>query len=94
MDPHQDAGQLPQGMHIYSRVGCVLLQPPRTHDGSVVKNPPAMQETREMQVRVLGREDPLEEGMATLSSVLAWRVPWTEDPGGLPSVESQRVRPD
>ena len=47
-----------------------------------------------MQVRVLGREDPLEEGMATLSSVLAWRVPWTEDPGGLPSVESQRVRPD
>ena len=45
-----------------------------------VKNLPAMQET---QVRSLGREDPLEKGMATHSSILAWRIPWTEDPGGL-----------
>ena len=45
-----------------------------------VKNLPAMQET---QVRFLGREDPLEEGMATHSSILAWRIPWTEEPGGL-----------
>ena len=45
-----------------------------------VKNPPAMQET---QVQSLGQEDPLEEDMATQSSILAWRIPWTEAPGGL-----------
>ena len=45
-----------------------------------VKNLPAMQETR---VQFLGREDPLEEGMATHSSLLAWRIPWTEEPGRL-----------
>ena len=49
--------------------------------GSVVKNLPAMQETQEMQVWSLGREDLLEEGMATHSSILAWRIPWTEEPG-------------
>ena len=53
-----------------------------------------MQETQEMQVRSLGQEDPLEEGMATHSSILAWRIPWTEEPGGLQSVESQRVGHD
>ena len=46
----------------------------------MVKNLPAMQET---QVRSLGQEDPLEKGMATHSSILAWRIPWTEEPGGL-----------
>ena len=51
-----------------------------------VKNPPAMQE---MWVRSLGREDPLEKEMATLSSTLAWRIPWTEEPGGLQSMGSQ-----
>ena len=56
-----------------------------------VTNPPAMQETQEMPVRSLGREDPLEEGMVTHSSILAWRTPWTEEPGGLQSIESQRV---
>ena len=56
-----------------------------------VKNPPAMQETQEMRVRSLGQEDPLEEGMATHSSILAWRIPWTEVPGGLQSMGSQRV---
>ena len=45
----------------------------------MVKNLPAMQET---QVRLLGREDPLEKGMATHTSILAWRIPWTEEPGG------------
>ena len=45
----------------------------------MVKNPPAKQET---QVLSLGREDPLEEGMATHSSILAWRIPWTKGPGG------------
>ena len=50
--------------------------------GSEVKNMPAMQETQEMWVQSLGWEDPLEEGMETHSSVLAWRIPWTEEPGG------------
>ena len=45
-----------------------------------------------MQVRSLGWEDPLEEGMAILSSILTWRIPWTEEPGGLLSIGSQRVR--
>ena len=53
-----------------------------------VKSPPAMQETR---VRSLGREDPLEEGMATHPSILAWRIPWTEEPGGLQSMGSHGV---
>ena len=46
------------------------------------------------QVRSLGLEDPLEEGMATHSSILAWRIPWTEEPDGLQSMGSQRVRHD
>ena len=56
-----------------------------------VKNLPAMQETR---VRILGQEDPLEKRMATHSSVLAWRIPRTEEPGGLQSRGSQRVGHD
>ena len=56
-----------------------------------VKNLPAGQET---QVQSLGWEDPLEEGMAIHSSFLAWRIPWTEEPGGLQSMGSQRVRHD
>ena len=48
-----------------------------------VKNPPARQETQEMQVQSVGQEDPLEKAMATHSSILAWRIPWTEEPGGL-----------
>ena len=48
-----------------------------------VKNQPAMQETEEMHFQSLGREDPLEEGLATHTNILAWRVPWTEEPGGL-----------
>ena len=54
----------------------------------MVKNLPAMQETK---VRYLGREYSLEKGMATHSSILAWRIPWTEEPGGLQPVGSQRV---
>ena len=50
-----------------------------------------MQEMQEMQVWSLGQEDPLEEGMATLSSITAWRIPWTEEPDGLQSIGSQRV---
>ena len=55
------------------------------------KHLPAMWET---QVRSLGREDPLEKEMATHSSTLAWKIPWTEEPGRLQSVGSQRVRQD
>ena len=57
----------------------------------MVKNLPAMRET---WVQSLGWEDPLEKGMATHSSILTWRIPWTEDPGRLQSVGSQRVRHD
>ena len=57
--------------------------------GLVIKNPPAMPETQETQVRSLGWENSLEEGMATHSSILAWEIPWTEEPGGLQSMGSQ-----
>ena len=57
-----------------------------------LSNPPA--NAGEMQDRSPGREDPLEEGMATYSGILAWRIPWTEEPGGLQPVRSQRVTHD
>ena len=56
-----------------------------------VKNLPTVQET---QIRSLDQEDPLEREMATHSSILAWRIPWTEEPGGLQSLGSQRVGHD
>ena len=54
----------------------------------MVKNLPAMQE---IQIHSLGQEDPLEKGMTTHSSILTWRILWTEEPGGLQSIGSQRV---
>ena len=60
--------------------------------GSVVENSPAMQEMQETEVQSLGREDPLKKGMTTHSSILAWRIPWTEEAGGLQSLGSQRIR--
>ena len=57
----------------------------------MVKNLPAMWET---WVQSLGCEDPLEEGIASHSSILAWRIPWTEEPGGLQSMGSQRIGHD
>ena len=57
----------------------------------MVKNPPAVQET---WVRSLGWEDPLEEGIANHSSTLAWKIPWTEEPGGPQFMGSQRVGHD
>ena len=57
----------------------------------MVKNLPAMQEIR---VQSLGQENPLEKGMATYSSILAWRIPWTEEPGRLQSMGLQRVGHD
>ena len=57
--------------------------------GSVVENPPA---TQEMSIRSLGQEYPLEKEMATHSSVLAWRIQWTEEPGGLQTMGLQKSR--
>ena len=57
----------------------------------MVKKLPADAEMQETQVQSLGQEDPLEEEMATHSSILAWRIPRTEEPGGLQSMGSQRV---
>ena len=57
----------------------------------MMKNLPSVQE---LQVQSLAREDPLEKEMATHSSILAWRIPWTEEPGGLQSMGSQRVGHD
>ena len=57
----------------------------------IIKNLPAVQET---WVRFLGQEDPLDKGMAIHSSILSWRIPWTEEPGGLQFVGSQRVGHD
>ena len=59
-----------------------------------VKNPPAMQEMQKMWVIFLGQEDPHEEAMATHSSILAWKMPWTEKPSGLESIGLQRIRHD
>ena len=58
----------------------------------VVKNLPAMQETQEIRVQFLRQEDLLGKEMATHSSILAWEIPWTEEPGGLQPMESQSVR--
>ena len=60
-------------------------------NGSEVKNSPAMQET---WFRSLVWEDPLEESLATHSSILAWKTPWTKEPGGLQFIGSETVRPD
>ena len=69
----------------------VLGQPRASLVAQMVKNLPAMQETR---VRFLGQEVPLEKEMATHPSIIAWRIPWTEEPGGLQSLRLQRVGHD
>ena len=71
-------------VHIYTYIWASLV-------AQMVKNLPAMQE---IQVQSLGQEVPLEKGMATHSSILAWRIPWTEEPGGPQSMGSQRVGHD
>ena len=78
-------------MYIYQRMG----SPKSFPGGAVIENLTAMQERKElqeMQVQFLGWEDPLEEGLATHSSTLAWKIPWTEEPGRLQSMGLQRVR--
>ena len=64
------------------------------NNDSVIKNLPAKQEMQEIQVQSLDWEDPLEEEIATHASILAWKIPWTEEPARLQSVGSQRVRHD
>ena len=59
--------------------------------GSAIKNLPAIRDPQETQVQSLGQEDPLEEDIATHFSILAWRIPWTDEPGGLQSIGWQRV---
>ena len=59
--------------------------------GSAVKNQPAMKKLKETRVQSLSWEDPLEEGMATQSRILAWRIPWTEEPGRPQSIGLLRV---
>ena len=66
----------------------------RFPSGSAVKNPPAKLELQKTRVQSLGGEDPLEEGMATHSCILSWRIPWTEEPGTLRFMGLQRVRYD
>ena len=81
---------LPQNLVIGGNIYvCFLILTRGFPSGSVVKNPP--QETR---VQSLDWEDPLEEGMATHSSSLRWRIPWTEEPGGLQSIWLQRIGHD
>ena len=82
---HTWGGLIPRKESIQRWTSYLLL------GAQTVKKPPAMRET---WVRSLGREDPLEEGMATHSSILTWRIPWTEEPGGLQSMGSQRVGHD
>ena len=66
----------------------MLVNSSRGSGDSVVKNPPVMQETG---VRLLGHEDPLKKDMATHSSILAWEISWTEEPGGLQSMVSEEL---
>ena len=72
----------------------MILSQRASLEAQMIKNMPEMQETQEMQVRFLGGEGPLEEGMATHSSILAWSIPWTKEPGRLQSIGSHRVRHD
>ena len=93
-----DRGAWQATVHGVARVGhdlvAKLLLTTDTRDSLLaqsVKNLPAMQET---WVQFLGQEEPLEKEMATHSNILAWEIPWTEEPDGLQSIESQRVRHD
>ena len=79
-------------LHCRRILYCLSHQGDFPGDGSVVEPSRACLPVQEMQVRSLDQEDPLKKGMATYSSILAWRIPWTEEPGGLQSMESQRVR--
>ena len=87
--------QMKEDQHLFKICRTIFMGRPMVLRASLVvqmvKNLPAMQETWDQS---LGWEDPLEEGMATHSITLAWRIPWTEEPGRLQSMGSQRVRHD
>ena len=85
--PWQGIYKNPKGLYVYPD----CLKPQASLVAHMVRNLPAMQET---QVWSLGQEDTLEKGMATHSSILRWRIPWTEEPGRLQSMGSQRVGHD
>ena len=85
-----------QKLEDYECIFIVVLNPEfylvsRSLMSQTIKNPPAIRET---QVEFLVQEGPLEKGMATHSNILAWRIQWTEEPGGLQSTGSQRVGHD
>ena len=84
------------GALLYILLYCFIFSNRSTYylftDGSVIKNLPAMQETQETWVWSLDQEDPMEEEITTYSSILAWKIPWIEEPGELQSMRSQRVR--
>ena len=89
MKPWVGESDRDRGFH--AQRGWELWREPNSLVTQTVKNPPAIQEA---WFQTLGWEDPLEKGMATHSSTLAWRIPWTEEPGGLQSIGSQRVGHD
>ena len=94
-------GKLKPGTQAAQPPGCVTkpksvpkctLSTPALPQGPSGRRPPTMQVLQETQARSPGREDPLQEGTATRSSILAWGIPWTGEPGGLQSTGSPRVR--
>ena len=97
LECHEDGQRSKAKFFLSSSLKIVLLSPLHSNltlvggrifpGDSVVKNPPAKQET---WVKSLGQEDPLEKVMATHSSILAWEIPWTKEPGGLQSTGSQK----
>ena len=86
-----DRGAWQATVHGLSRVRHDLVTKPSPQEALVVKNWPATAGDARDKVQSLGQEDPLEKGMVTHSSILAWRIPWTEEPGGPQSMGSQRV---
>ena len=77
-------------MKLYDGICFTVIYKVSFPGGSAVNSLSAVRETQETLVRFLGREDPLEEEMATHSSILAWRIPWTEEPGGLQPMRLQK----
>ena len=86
-----DRGAWQATVHGLSRVRHDLVTKPSPQEARVVKNWPATAGDARDKVQSLGQEDPLEEQMATHFSILAWKIPWTEEPGGLQSMGLQRV---
>jgi len=74
---------MPENTTDFPRVGGTIAPILQALEAQTVKNLPAVRETR---VQSLGQKDPLEKGMTTHSNILAWRIPWTEEPGGLQSM--------